>query len=83
MDGPAATLIDKGEVGIAFYGLLFVIVALIGFCGVLLKSLSGRDKLIKDAFASLSQVSEKQSQANLSVAVALSRIESKLGMGND
>lgn len=73
MPSPPTGLIDKGEIGIAFYGMLFVIVALIAFCGVLLRSLSGRDKLIESMVNRAGESAEKTANAmqTLAVQVAL------------
>ena len=73
LPSPPDGLIEKGEIGIAFYGMLFVIVALIGFCGVLLRSLSGRDKLIESMVDRQGESADKTASAmqTLAVQVAL------------
>ncbi len=86
MPSPPTGLIDKGEIGIAFYGMLFVIAALITFCGVLLRSLSGRDKLIESMVNRAGESAEKTANAmqTLAVQVALNtQASGARSVGND
>ena len=77
---PAKELILSGEAGLAIYGLLFVICVLAFLVWRLTATLNGRDKLIAEMVDKLGSVSDKQAESNLRMAVALSRIESRLGL---
>ncbi|MET0365176.1 MAG: hypothetical protein ABW169_11040 [Sphingobium sp.] len=77
---PALGLIDKGEIGIATYGLLFVIVVLSGLLVAMVRNLQARDRLIEQIVERQARAADAQSSANLTLAVAMARIESALDL---
>ena len=77
---PATELIKTGEAGLAIYALLFVIGLLAVLVWRLVATLNGRDKLIGEMVDKLGAVSDKQAEGNLRMAIALSRVESRLGI---
>ena len=79
LPSPPDGLIEKGEIGIAFYGMLFVIVALITFCGVLLRSLSGRDKLIESMVERTGESADRTASAMQALAVQVALVTQATG----
>ena len=79
IQGPAEALIDKGEAGLAIYGLLFVVVVLLAFCAALLRALSGRDKLIETMIERMGNAANEQAKANQEIAVQLALNTSAVG----
>lgn len=77
---PDAGLIDKGGDGILAYGALFVVAIMAILLGLAIRSLSQRDKLIGEMVAGGTEAAKETARAHMAVAVALSRIESKLGV---
>ena len=75
---------SAGLEGLLLFALLVIVFVFLRTLGIERKAnnaaLAARDDLIKDMVTKLGAVSDKQADGNLRMAIALSRIESRLGI---